>query len=227
MQPRDHGTAPNLPKMPPPGVFFGVALATAAFFALWSWLVFGQGEWIPAFDRRCADYWEAWSKEHRGLTGTMIFLTDMGGIAAMLLVAVMGAIWQAAVKNRRLALAWVLIVLSGGLLNMTTKSFFARTRPDNPDRVVHETNASYPSGHSMGSAIGYGMLGYALVRGQTCRRRRAITILLVIGIVLAVGFSRIYLRAHWFSDVIAGWTIGVCWLFFCLGWLRRYRRKDP
>jgi undecaprenyl-diphosphatase len=42
-------------------------------------------------------------------------------------------------------------------------------------------------------------------------------------IVVGIGFSRFYLRAHWFSDVVAGWAAGTAWLFFCLGWLERKR----
>ena len=47
----------------------------------------------------------------------------------------------------------------------------------------------------------------------------------MIAIVLAVGFSRVYLRAHWFSDVVGGWSLGIAWLFLCLGWLERRRRR--
>ena len=46
---------------------------------------------------------------------------------------------------------------------------------------------------------------------------------LMIVIVVAVAFSRTYLRAHWFSDVVGGMTLGVAWLFLCLGWLERMR----
>ena len=43
-------------------------------------------------------------------------------------------------------------------------------------------------------------------------------------LIAGIGFSRIYLRAHWFSDVIGGYAAGLCWLCFCLGWLELRRR---
>jgi membrane-associated phospholipid phosphatase len=216
---------PDVPVIPPPRFFFGVSLSAAIFFALWSWLVL-DGKAIDTFDKRCAAFWNDWTQTEHDLTGLMIFLTDMGGIAAMALVAIMGSIWQTAIGRRTLAFAWLAIVIGGALLNMATKDLFDRSRPPSHDPVVHERNASYPSGHSMGSAVGYGLLGYALILPQRHRPRRVAAITLMVGIVLAIGFSRIYLRAHWFSDVVAGWSVGLAWLFFCLGWLEHYRRKN-
>lgn len=213
--------------LPPPRFFFVVSMVAGVFFLVWTWLTV-YARITQSIDDRCVEYWYEWTKENRDLTKLMIFWTDMGGIAANTLIAILGAIWQSALRNRTLAVAWLAIALGGGLINMTTKEFFDRPRPpiEKRDAVVHENNASYPSGHSMGSAIGYGMLGYALVLPQSRRPRRIATILLMIAVVLMVGFSRIFLRAHWFSDVVAGWSIGVCWLFFCAGWLESYRRKS-
>ena len=75
----------------------------------------------------------------------------------------------------------------------------------------------------MGGAIGFGLLGYCLILPQRRWLFRIVTVGLIIAIVLGIGFSRVYLRAHWLSDVIAGWTTGAAWLFLCLGWLERLR----
>jgi membrane-associated phospholipid phosphatase len=222
---------PHVPVLPPPRFFFGVSLGAGIFFALWTWLVLNGIPIpvvdidIPALDRKFAEHWQHWSDSHLRMRGFMVFLTDMGGIAAMTLLALMGSIWQTAIKHRALALAWFGIVIGGAVLNQGCKEAVNRPRPSNPDAVVHERNNSYPSGHSMGSTIGYGLLGYALVLPQRYRPRRVAAILSMIGIVLAVGFSRMYLRAHWFSDVIGGWSLGLAWLFLCLGWLERRRRR--
>jgi undecaprenyl-diphosphatase len=121
----------------------------------------------------------------------------------------------------------VLILIGCAFLNSSTKYAFNRDRPpeDLRHRAVLESNKSYPSGHAMASAVGYGLLAYALILPQRHRPRRIAALLLTGGMILAVGFSRIYLRAHWCSDVVAGWTLGWCWLFFCLGWLEVRRRK--
>ena len=219
--------APHVPVIPLPRFFFTVSLFAAAFFAIWSWLALTSRN-FHAFDEHWANFFNDWTKDNRGSTEIMIYMTDLGGVAAMTLLAVMGAIWQSAIKHRLLAAAWFGIVIGGGIINMTTKDTFTRDRPAVAirDPVIHESNHSYPSGHAMGSAIGYGLLGYALILPQRHRPRRIAAITLMIVIVLAIGFSRIYLRAHWVTDVIAGWSIGVAWLFFCLGWLERHRRKQ-
>ena len=216
---------PNVAVIPPPRFFFCVSLGAGLFFALWSWLVL-DGQALPNFDLACAKYWRDWSEVHQGPWEFMVFLTDLGGVASMTLLAIMGSIWQTAIKHRTLAIAWLGIVIGGGLLDQGCKKVFNRDRPLESlrDRAVLETNKSYPSGHSMGCAIGYGMLAYALILPQRRRPRRRAALLLMTALVLAIGFSRIYLRAHWFSDVVGGWTIGIAWLFLCLGWLERRRR---
>lgn len=210
--------------MPAPWIFCCAAFATGAFFAAWTWLVLGRGE-IKAFDLDCTRFWAEKAHEHRW--GFMVFFTDLGGIAAMALLTVVGALWQASHKNRLLTLGWIGVVIGGALLNSGTKHLIDRPRPPEElrDKAVLEVNQSYPSGHSMGSAIGYGLLAYTLCLWQRCRWTRLLILLVTGCIVLAIGFSRMYLRAHWFSDVIGGWSIGLTWLFFCLGWLERWHLR--
>jgi undecaprenyl-diphosphatase len=212
---------PHVPVIPPPRFFFVTSLAAVAFFAVWSWLV--MAGILQPFDDYWALHWQGWSAAHPGFLGFMVFVTDLGGIATNTILAIMGSIWQTAIKHKTLAVAWLAIVISGALLNQGVKEVFGRSRPGNPEAVVHEKNNSYPSGHAMGSTIGYGLLGYALVLPQRHRPRRIVAVTLMIVIVVAICFSRTYLRAHWFSDVIGGMALGIAWLFLCLGWLERRR----
>ncbi|MSQ95809.1 MAG: phosphatase PAP2 family protein [Gemmataceae bacterium] len=216
--------SPHGPVLPP-RFFFGVSLAAVGFFALWTWVV---RPWAPppSFDMSWAEIWRDWSETHAAFSGVMVYLTDIGGVAAMALLTVMAVIWQSAVHNRTLVVAWIAVMIGCVILNSGTKHIFDRARPGELLRapVVHERNPSYPSGHSMGSTIGYGMLAYSLLLAERRRGARALILLLCATIVLGVGLSRIYLRAHWLSDVVAGWTVGLAWLFFCLGWLERWMR---
>jgi undecaprenyl-diphosphatase len=157
----------------------------------------------------------------------MIFATELGGVAAMTLLAVVGAFWQASLQNRVLAFGWIGILIGCAILNNGSKRVFDRERPPEAirDQVVHEVNRSYPSGHAMGSAIGLGMLAYCLCVWQRNLGMRVLIVLVTLGVVAAIGFSRFYLRAHWFSDVIGGWCLGLTWLFFCLGCLERWRSR--
>ena len=209
---------------------FIMALASALLFAGWTLLVF-RTDVVSPFDVAWAEHFHAYTQRDESLMSAMIFFTDLGGVACMTLLPILGAIWQHGIGKGRLALAWIIVVAGGGALNVVSKNLANRARPGEELRaaVVHERNYSYPSGHAMGSAIGYGMLGYALVRTQSRRGVQVATTLLLIGVVGTIGFSRTYLRAHWFSDVIGGWLIGLAWLSLCLGWIerQRLRAKEP
>ena len=223
--------SPPLP-MPSPRLFFAVALAAGLFAVVWSWLALAEKtgpestSLLASFDWRCAQHWKSWVAEHPGLAGPMIYLTDFGGVAVMAVLTIMGMIWQASHEHRVHVAAWFLIVVGGTLLGQGCKIFLDRDRPGPELRadVVHERNKSYPSGHSMSSIVGYGILGYVLLLQIRCWRRRLAAVVILPALVLAIGFSRIYLRAHWFSDVVGGFVIGLSWLCLCLGWLESRRR---
>lgn len=205
------------------------SFALVLLFAAVAWRVVG-GERLPDFDRIFAHNVKEISTQHQFRREAMVFFTIMGGIPAMTVLAIFGGIWQWQRNERVLAFAWVAIVLSGGLVNLGLKVCFDRERPPQEwrDRFVHENNESFPSGHSMGAIIGYGMLAYAVLLSVE-RRWLRLTILVLLALwVGLIGFSRMYLRAHWFSDVVAGFLVGLAWLEFCLAWVEwgRWRRRQ-
>jgi membrane-associated phospholipid phosphatase len=218
--------APSTPTPSRTLVLFLTAAATGTFFVVWSYLALGEGP-LFEFDQRCAEFWRQYGEEHAlGRSWELAkFLTDMGSIATMGMVAVMGALWQFSHGRRFFGTAWFGIALGGAALNGMLKTDFDRPRPPEEwrDRAVLERNQSYPSGHAMGSTIGYGMLCYALLRQTRFPLRRTLLVLFFDTLVGGIGFSRVYLRAHWFSDVIGGYAVGLCWLTFWLGWLERRR----
>src|SRR5262249_30142459 len=130
-------------------------------------------------------------------------------------------------RRRVLATVWALAAAGGGLIVLATKGGYERERPANPDAAVTEENESFPSGHSMGSLVGYGMVGYAPVLGLRPRWLRWGGALLLAALVLLVGFSRLYLRAHYFSDVLGGYLVGTVWLSACVSALEVLRRRPP
>ena len=122
-------------------------------------------------------------------------------------------------------LALVLVVPGGLLLNFLLKVAFARQRPGWSD--VNLPGYSFPSGHTMTATLLYGLLGVFFVLVVKSRWWRAIAVAFVFTIIGAVGFSRIYLGAHYFSDVVAAFAAGAAWLSICLTaveTLRRHRR---
>jgi undecaprenyl-diphosphatase len=210
-----------------PLVSFTLSGVLAVFFVAWTWLSAGQESALHHFDHECAEFWRDRDEQRGAEWETMVFLTGLGSIPTMCVVAVMGALWQSSIGRRALGAAWLAIVVGGGLLNMALKTNLNRDRPPQEwrDRSVLERNQSYPSGHAMGSAIGYGMLGYCLLL-QTRGRDRRLAVRLFLAVLIAgVGFSRIYLRAHWFSDVIGGYAVGLAWLFLWTGFLEQRRLR--
>jgi membrane-associated phospholipid phosphatase len=78
----------------------------------------------------------------------------------------------------------------------------------------------------MGSAIGFGSLGYVMVlRLRRLRWRLAVIAALVV-LVPLIGWTRFYLRAHWFSDVIGGLAIGTAWVALCITGMEESRLRD-
>jgi undecaprenyl-diphosphatase len=125
----------------------------------------------------------------------------------------------------RAALAIVLASLGGMLLSTFLKSFADRPRPILVPHLVEVSTTSFPSGHSLLSAAIYLIVAGILTRG-------AGTALKVLAFGLAgmltavVGFSRVYLGVHFPSDVLAGWTAGITWSFFCLSVVSRFHAGD-
>ncbi|KAA9380414.1 phosphatase PAP2 family protein [Microbispora cellulosiformans] len=96
----------------------------------------------------------------------------------------------------------------GGLLGLALKVVVARARPHLPDPVAIAPGASFPSGHTVNAALGAGIL-LLLVLPLVRQRGRVVAWTLAVLIPLLVGFSRIALGVHWFSDVMAGLVVGV------------------
>jgi membrane protein DedA with SNARE-associated domain len=120
---------------------------------------------------------------------------------------------------------WLAAFAGGGALDALLKLVIRRPRPAYAAVFLHNYSWSFPSGHAMGSLIGYGMLAYVLVILWIHRRSTQISVL--VGgalLILAVGISRLYLGVHYFSDVVGGYAAGVLWLAACVSGLEVARR---
>jgi undecaprenyl-diphosphatase len=140
----------------------------------------------------------------------------IGGPVAMTVLMVAGAIYLLASRQILLLYGWLVAFIGGGALDWALKTIFQRDRPSFPDAFVHVGGYSFPSGHSMGSLIGYGMLAYVIAHSTRGRRIDVIVAVCAAVLVLAIGFSRLYLGAHYLSDVLAGFAAGMVWLAACI-----------
>ena len=117
--------------------------------------------------------------------------------------------------NRRRAWFYILVSLLGWLLNLALKEAFRRVRPhDISPKLTDAGWYSFPSGHAMAAVIIFGF--GALLLGWTIQSRgwRAATIGAGALLTFLVGVSRVYLGAHWPTDVVGGWIAGAA---FCAG----------
>ena len=143
--------------------------------------------------------------------------TALGGIGvlSLLTLASIGYLWLQGLRH--IALFVLTAIVGGLLLSLVLKSGFDRPRPDLVSHGSMIYTSSFPSGHSMLSAVVYLTGGALLALVHTSRRVRVYLIGCSVLATLLVGISRIYLGVHWPSDVLAGWAAGAAWAAAC--WL--------
>ncbi len=143
--------------------------------------------------------------------------TALGGVGVLILIT-FGTMGYLLLRGKKHAALFIILAVSGGLLLSTAlKSGFDRTRPDLVAHGTAVSSASFPSGHSMLSAVVYLTCGPLLAAVHKRRRVRAYLILCAVLLTFLVGMSRIYLGVHWPTDVLAGWAAGSAWAAAC--WL--------
>jgi membrane-associated phospholipid phosphatase len=133
-----------------------------------------------------------------------------GGETGQIVVVVLGfaILWR---RRRRWALALPVVMAGAGLLQLTAKWTIHRPRP-NLDPW------GFPSAHVLSVVVLLGCLTYLVATSGLKGRWRALGIGLGVTGVGTVAYSRMYLDAHWLSDVLGGLTIGLAYLLLAL-WL--------
>lgn len=147
-------------------------------------------------------------------------VTALGGISVLALFALIAGIFLF-LQRKWLSGLLLAVGLAGGVaLSEGLKGVFQRERPPLEHQAVETLNASFPSGHALLATVFYLTLGVMLTRAFSQKRLKAYA--LGVGVVLAllVGATRIYLGAHWASDVFAGWSVGAAWAMAL--WLAAY-----
>ncbi len=166
------------------------------------------------------------------LTRLAFTLTWIGSPAVLVPVVALAAtlLWWA--KLRRDAVLLFAAMAGGAVLDTVLKLHFRRVRPDVPWAFVTEHSFSFPSGHSAGAVVLYGVLTYLVWNHLAGVWHRAGVIAVALLLIAGIGASRVYLGVHYPTDVAAGYLVGLMWLVPVIGtneYLNRVgaRRADP
>ena len=169
----------------------------------------------------------AWFHTHGNALLTRIFrvITFFGSVGFLSFASILVALVLALRRNFYRLLAVTLAVGGGALLNLLLKHFFHRQRPVLENPLVTLSSFGFPSGHTMGSTLFYGVLALVItysIRSWLRRTMVGFAAGLMIGLI---GLSRIYLGAHYFTDVIGAIAVGLAWLAFSWTGVETLRRR--
>jgi undecaprenyl-diphosphatase len=148
--------------------------------------------------------------------GDKVFLIPLVAVVALLLLRR---------RHKFTAAAWVMACALGGLLNVALKAIFERSRPEYVHGFAVADGWSFPSGHSSGAIIVYGLLGYLAVL-HTPKSFHIPTAAVAMTLVVCVGLSRVILQVHYFSDVLGGYAFGASWVAAWIAGLEVLRRAE-
>lgn len=150
-------------------------------------------------------------------------LTRLADTRTLTILCIAVAVFLAIARQPWFAFVWVVAIGGNSLINTSLKHVFGRLRPVQPEGFVFEHGFSFPSGHSSGCVVAYGMLAYLAMRLLPPRWQLP-SIVVAVVLILTIGASRIFLRVHFASDVVAGFASGLAWLAMCITAVELVRR---
>ncbi len=162
-------------------------------------------------------------------TRLMKFITFYGNHGFLIPANILLVLFFIVRKDKWMAITIGVVALSSLGLMSLLKNTTQRHRPSDP-LVPGITNFSFPSGHAFMSVAFYGLLIWLAIYYVSVKwKRYAINAFLML-VILVIGFTRVYLRVHYASDVIAGYCAGILWLLFCLFMMQQiqlyYKKKE-
>jgi membrane-associated phospholipid phosphatase len=192
-------------------------LMVGALFALLTSITVAVTEFgrVDRLDAQASE--EAQQHMTRESTGWAEHLASLASTRTALIVTIVGALILLARRHWRGAIALTLVFpVTQGAVQLV-KMIVERPRPEANATLGEASGFSFPSAHSATSVAVYATIAFILIRASRHGHSRIAVASLAAALVLAVGFSRVLLGAHYPTDVLAGWIFGalvasLCWL---------------
>lgn len=189
---------------------FRLFAATSIGLTVLAVLVAGPAQWITEIDVGVEE--ELVELRSSSINEAMVWVTRLGSrwVIGSLLVAL--TIWVVRTGRCRKALmVMVIAFLANPILEFLLKAIVGRERPTQY-QLVAGNGPAFPSGHVLATVGFYGVLAAVVWRSSDRRRLRVGAYAAATVIIIAVGFSRVYLGVHWFTDVVGGMLAGTAFV---------------
>lgn len=187
-----------------------VAVGSLPVLLLLLWV---ETKWSPLLelDDGARDGLHRFALGHPAFTSVMEAVSAVAGGLGWQVVSVVLVVWL--LWRRRVRVAVFVLVANAGssLLNTALKDVVHRHRPVVAHPFIHPPGQSFPSGHAQAAATGFTVLLFVLWPHLRAGWQRRAAVVVAVGATLLIGFSRVALAAHFVSDVVAGYAVGVTW----------------
>ena len=159
------------------------------------------------------------------LTKLMLVITSLGSIAGLIILSVIAFALLAYKKRWLNAMLFSLSMLGGVGIELLIKLIVHRPRLDNA--LIQASGYSFPSGHATMAMLFFLLLIYLFKDDIKKELWKHVFIISCISIALLIGFSRIYLNAHWLTDVIGGFALGLLWFMLSIFVFKKVEQIKP
>lgn len=194
--------------------FRAIVVMIAGAVLSWTFWSFKSGGVMLQVDAWVLDWMGA--RQSATLEAAMRMASALATFPAIAVQALVVGVFLARQMRWSLLAGLLIAVVAGSSLNGWAKVAIKRERPRVEVAVPARTDYSFPSGHTAAAALFYGFVSVAALRDRRRGRSRFAVVVACVGAILLVGFSRIYLRLHFVSDVVGGMAIGCAWLPFAI-----------
>jgi len=156
---------------------------------------------------------------NKKLTNFMITITNLSSAYSLIVISIL---LLAIIKNKKIPTLIIINLIFSFLTSQFAKIIMQRERPIDIS-LVEAIGFSYPSGHSLISMAYFGFIAYLLYKHRTNNKLTKVILITTLFItILIIGFSRIYLGVHYFSDVIGGFLLSCSYLMIFININKKY-----